>query len=705
MGVAFFFYADVLRAPNDHCLSGHDGVKNYFTFIYHARHDTSFSRFAGMNHPFGEHVLFADCQPPFSGALMVLRRAGWDLTDYGVGIVNVLPWVGLGLCAGVLWLLMTRMGAGYGFAVFAAVAVTLMNPTLRRWEGHYALAYAFVLPTIWLGVQKWQETMRRRHSLALMLFITFFAWVHLYWAALAAVFLTAYWAVGIVRNPGLVARWPHFLAQALVPFLTVKLWLGLTDSVSDRPDDPYGFLVYRAAWESVFLPLDMPLADLVNRLVKIRNVSKEGYAYVGLGATALSVASVVRLVYAAYRRKSLPPLIASPPLNHALTAAVWVLLFSMGVPFVFLPEQVLEWTGPLRQFRSIGRFAWWFYFVVNVVLAVWVYRKCVLSQNFKQRILAGMFFAVWIYEIPYFHAGIELFKDKFPSPFLKKWNVAAGDFQALVSRPYFHVGSERMNIGEDQLSFVAPDAFSLSAATGLPLTSVMMSRTSFSQAMESLGWGMEPLRPPKLLERLRDQRPLLLLLREPADERIVAGKPEAFAQKLSVGEGLYALPLGYFAESAKIRAAAVNDTLQRHGAQSYVAGGTNFVFRPDTVLLPPRRDTVAWGAKLPAGKPQVLSFWLDLQKTPLFTDVKIRYFSKGAPTSEINTRNDAHMVADLPRGKFLVERAFQPSPGDDSLVVVLHAARERKAWDFMIRDGDVYQKINGVYRFNNRVLP
>lgn len=703
MLLSFLFYSDVLRAPNEYCLSGHDGLKNYYTLIYHVRHDTSISRFAGMNYPFGEHVVFTDCQPALAGALAALHRAGWDLTGYGVGITNVLPWLGLGLCAGVLWLLMTCMGAGPVFSVFAAVAVALMNPTMARWSGHFALAYAFVPPAVWYLALKWYDGGRVRYSFALTLFVTLFAFVHLYWAALAAAFLTAFWIVGVFRRPGFVFRWPHFLMQTLAPFIAVKVWLWLSDTITDRPLNPYGFLAYRAVWESVFLPLNMPLGDAINSVVKIRRVSMEGIAYVGLGATVLCLALVFRGFYRAFaRRKTLRPLGLSGPLSHGLSASFWVLLFSMGVPFIFLPESVLEWTGPLRQFRSIGRFAWWFYFAINVALCVLAYKKWVLYGG-RRMAPAAVFFAVWAYEIAAFHQGLRLFKDKFPNPFLKTWPVNARDFQAIIPNPYFHIGSEAMNVGEQNLERVATDAFSLSATTGLPLAAVMMSRTSFSQTLESLGWGTEPLAAPAVLNRIRDERPFLLLLRHGADGRQIAGKPEAFARKLP-GNGLYALPKSYFLESARERAAAVAEVLQIHGVDACVFNGNGFSHGTDTVTLPEKQEVQAWGAKLPSGKTQVLSFWLDIGQYPSFTDIKVRCYSQLNPTSELKARNDTLITAMLGKGKFLVELAVQPSEGDDSMAVVLKAARERKAWDFMLRDGDVFQKTNGDFRFNNRPL-
>src|SRR4051812_35207730 len=49
-----------------------DGIKNYFTFIYHAKNDPGILNFEGMNYPFGEHIVYTDCQPILSTLLRYL---------------------------------------------------------------------------------------------------------------------------------------------------------------------------------------------------------------------------------------------------------------------------------------------------------------------------------------------------------------------------------------------------------------------------------------------------------------------------------------------------------------------------------------------------------------------------------------------------------------------------------------------------------
>ena len=58
-----------------------------------------------------------------------------------------------------------------------------------------------------------------------------------------------------------------------------------------------------------------------------------------------------------------------------LLSSIVLLLISFGLPFVIKGmEGFLSWTGPFRQFRSVGRFSWVFYYSIHLVLAISIYR-------------------------------------------------------------------------------------------------------------------------------------------------------------------------------------------------------------------------------------------------------------------------------------------------------------------------------------------
>ncbi|MBK7101720.1 MAG: hypothetical protein IPH63_08045 [Flavobacteriales bacterium] len=69
----FIFYRSVLLSPNAvlSTQSG-DGLKNYYTLVQHAHGSGNFWNMNGMNHPYGEHVVYTDGHPWLSAALRSL---------------------------------------------------------------------------------------------------------------------------------------------------------------------------------------------------------------------------------------------------------------------------------------------------------------------------------------------------------------------------------------------------------------------------------------------------------------------------------------------------------------------------------------------------------------------------------------------------------------------------------------------------------
>ena len=84
--VLFYFYHEVLLSPNSYLFSATgDGIKNYYTYLYHAKFDNEFHHFSGMNYPYYEHIVYTDAHPLFSYLIGL-----FGLANYAVGILNLL---------------------------------------------------------------------------------------------------------------------------------------------------------------------------------------------------------------------------------------------------------------------------------------------------------------------------------------------------------------------------------------------------------------------------------------------------------------------------------------------------------------------------------------------------------------------------------------------------------------------------------------
>jgi hypothetical protein len=197
-----------------------------------------------------------------------------------------------------------------------------------------------------------------------------------------------------------------------------------------------------------------------------------------------------------------------------------ILLYSFGIPFILGLEKLVDYIGPVRQMRSIGRFAWVFYYSMNilVIFSLWKLIKKKPERLFP-KIIMGLAFLVLFAEahvnfrniLPYLNNKNPEFTDfqnKLPR---NQWanRINPDDYQSILTLPYFHIGSE--SIWKEPACSIDSKAYLVSFKTGLPLHAVMMSRTSLSQTYKSLELIQEPYRSPEILDELPSDKPILVL--------------------------------------------------------------------------------------------------------------------------------------------------------------------------------------------------
>jgi hypothetical protein len=200
--------------------------------------------------------------------------------------------------------------------------------------------------------------------------------------------------------------------------------------------------------------------------------------------------------------------------------SVLILLFSFGIPFIWDLELLVEYLGPLRQFRSIARFGWVFYYGVNIIAFVALFRWTESNLSAKRaRIItlsiAGLFL---LYEAQMFHNSNpyynlttthELEHPDSPSfvehPLSK---IETHKYQAILPLPYFHGGSE--NFSRKDKGEIGKSTMAASLISGLPTSAVMMSRTSLSQTLNNMQLVLEPYTSYSVISEFKSDKPLLL---------------------------------------------------------------------------------------------------------------------------------------------------------------------------------------------------
>lgn len=526
-------FGGLLVHPNSHLfVVGDDALKNYYTPAYYVKYDEGL-RFSGMNYPYGEHIVFTDNQPVLSLALNFIDDHIYPIASRVPAVLNLLMIGSILLCMVLVFRLLKHYGLPSWYAIPAAVLIATLSPQIHRIEGHYALAYACFVPLIWNLLLETISGNRKWIAYALLLFtITFFGFLHAYYLLMGAVFALAYLSVSAFMGPK-DRRWltlgMAFLA-ALIPIVIFQGFLAATDSVADRPNDPYGFFLYRAYLSGIFLPVEGPLWDAWNRLLQhVKRPEGEAFAYTGLVCAVVFVFTLVRWGKNIFRMQWKRLLLPSLPgdLQIAFWSAVLVLLFAMAFPFTLGLEFLLEILTPLKQFRSLGRFAWVFYYVFCVYAVYYLY---LLFRRMRQRGLGsfawGMLaiaFVVWGAESALFlqtktkrikegdHQNV--FQER-PDDY-GKWLSDSGrsldEFQAILPIPAFFLGSEKF-IPQFFNRTSVRESFKASYDTGLPLACGMMSRTSLSQSLQTIQVLSNSLIPKTVFSEYPSDKPLLMLV-------------------------------------------------------------------------------------------------------------------------------------------------------------------------------------------------
>ncbi len=494
-------WSKIVFHPNAYLLcTGGDAFKNYYTPAWYVAYDHGI-HFTGMNYPYGEHVVFTDDQPVITGILNLIDNHLFRLSEYTIGILNILMFLSLVFCVYFIFKILVHYKLPPYYAAAASILIGLMNPQLDRFWGHFALTYAVFLPLVWYLMIRLKAS---AYAWPRLLFTTaviiFFGFIHMYYVLIAGMFVFFYLVAVFFRETKKRKQFLGLLFTGAVPLLFITLFIRLTDSVTDRPQSPYGFFRYKASFQSVFLGHDGLIKNTVSRVLHLPAGDAEGYAYVGMvGLLFLFVLALIFIKRYFYKHSIKRSFINLPgDLGTWFIAGICMLLFSMALPFSLGLEFLLDILSPLKQFRSPGRFAWGFYFTYTISIAAIIY---MVFKKIKKRqgILAYLFICgiagLQMYDSGHYFIttakGIQ--KGNAENPFVSKNTYFTDMFQgtpyspenfdAILFLPSFFQGSEKLYV--DRTNGSLAQAMEISWHTGLPLVDQMMSRTSFSQTLNN----------------------------------------------------------------------------------------------------------------------------------------------------------------------------------------------------------------------------
>ena len=509
---------------------GGDGAKNNFTYLYQSMYGSGYW-FTGMNYPYGEHIVYTDGQPLLSvmldhfknvspgDALMVM----WWLIDLSYVLSVVF-----------LFLILTHFRVGPLIAMIFAGLITIFSPQLFRIQGHYALAYTCIIPMVFYWLVRYHERACIRYVIYLFITGCLTAFLHLYYVAMMLIWVIGYTSGYFIFNKATLRQkikhvWPLVLSIIGV-FAVVSLVMKVTDPVKDRPVSPYNsFYDTCTRLRQIFTSVHSPIWEYVKskRLIYTLALGGEGYVYLGLVICFTVASAGVIILIKSIREKRLDILISDTGFSPVwLFTALFALLIGMGVPFIW-HVQWLDYLAVFRQFRSLGRFSWIFYHIIAVysVIVIYHYYKMLVAKRYFVAGFGLLIFTIglWSYEAKgYIDYAVErahastynyemVFSQKeqnWPS-YLHDHHYSREDFQAILALPFYHVGTEKLWVGNAEwLNTLATKA---ALQLHLPVIDVMMSRSSWSQAMKQVKIAAGPYPDKPMLRDLPNQKPFLVL--------------------------------------------------------------------------------------------------------------------------------------------------------------------------------------------------
>lgn len=523
----FAFYAKLILNPNEYLFTNTgDGLKNYYTFNAFVKNNESFIDFNQMNYPFGEVFLFIDCQPFLSSCTKAIASIFPAVANNSTAVLNLFLILNFYLACWISFKLLKHLTKNNWLSVFGSLAIVLFSPQVVRLNGHYSLSYSFFILFTFYDLIKYNfqyPGTKRAIAPALIILIAFFT--HAYLGLICSGIILAYWlGLHLLKIfPFSLKTTISAIGISLVPLLVFYIFSVLIDSHTGRTDNPFGILHYHSNLESIFLPNFGETADLAKGFFPTMAPIQEGYAYIGIIGILTTVLFIGLFISSVFSKKVRS--IFSPNKNlMAMLLVSLVFLFLALLPSLNLGAE--KWIGKIplvKQFRSIGRFAWVFYYLVSIgsiYLTGLIFNYLI---NKKKTIVAYSIMLlvplIYVSESLALHHNVAYKVPIVPSKFEYE-NLDAGfqkmiemadpkKYQAFLSVPYFVVGSENFELYREELN--NDFAFLFNYHTQIPMFSYMSGRTSIWESKKHMQLFSSPFYTKTIKEDLPNGKDILMV--------------------------------------------------------------------------------------------------------------------------------------------------------------------------------------------------
>ena len=532
----FMFRTILMNLSTTLYTSGGDGIKNYYTYLYHCLYGKG-TEFKGMNFPFYEHVIYTDNQPLLAVPLSYLRDIfHLTLGDF-IAIMNMTFPFAFILSSYILFKLLSKLDINLYLSAIFGLVFTAMSPNLFKTFGHFGMSYSFfMIGSIYLVISYFKN--QKIHFLILLFLLNFLVtFLHVYdFAITSLTILTLCMGCLIFEKDVFIAKIKKIvplIGVVAASFLCFKLFLLMTDAVIDRPKNPWGVLEYVSKLKYVFTSNISNLGNsfLVLFHEKMGGNLEEGYDYIGFIPSLFCFFLILNFILFIFQKQIIiEPIKLTTVQKIFIFSGVLCLLFSMGIPFVWNMEFLLDYIGLMKQFRALGRFSWPFYFCISIatLISIDFFLKNLLIEKKKYFALTSICLLLLISALEMFSYGTKFqercddglknykgFMYEIDSIKLFNKQVHIGtQFQGMIVLPFFLEGSDK--VGAQSYGHILNFSYQYALATNIPIMNTLLARSSWSQSFDLIRFIGGPLTNKENIKKITTNKPLLVLVEKNA---------------------------------------------------------------------------------------------------------------------------------------------------------------------------------------------
>ncbi|HET8574526.1 MAG TPA: hypothetical protein VFL76_11735 [Edaphocola sp.] len=539
MTLTFYFFYPIIFDLNHILLTGSgDGIKNYFTYLYYLKNDFG-THFTGMNYPFGEDVVFTDNTPLLAWSIKGLSNFCPSILNNALGILHTLLLSSVTIGAIYIYRIIRAFNVAKWWSIVSSLYIIFFSPQLFKLTGFFGMGFIMYLPMMIYWLLKYHQTGRIKYIVGITVITILFTFLHVYNLAFTLVLLGCYtlsYLLVNLKNTGYWKKAKHFIpivASIFISWAVLNLYMQIFDKISDRTTYPYGVFGATTEGGDIFNSNMVPLGYVFQFLFGRAHGLTEGYTYIGFVSIAIFVFLLYRfVVYLVSLKQKTKHYVLHPVRAYRiwLGVAFFELLVSMGVPFSWGLRFLADYLSVLRQFRSMGRFSWAFYYLFLIFCVIFIFRLYQWLRrkgiHWQAKAMLGAVCILWGIQLNGYAGWMRenvsaLAKDNYNRLFSAKesnWNdwlsqngYSAKQFQAILALPFFHIGSEKLWLQDNDAPRTMYYGAQLALQTGIPMIDVMMSRTSWSQTFATVQLTDGPFSPKPLLDSFSN-KPILVLV-------------------------------------------------------------------------------------------------------------------------------------------------------------------------------------------------